>query len=515
MNLSLDSLLNPIFKREVLAYLRAPWMRWAMGSYLMIPFIALAWNWPADQHFYGGRTESEKIVVVFFMCQAVLANLLLPVMGAFAISSEKKNRTYDFLFTTRMRPWTIGVSKLAAILILGFILTLCSLPVLSLVFFLGGVDAEMILFFGLLLASATILASIVPLFCSTIVEKGHFALVLSYVVLAILEFALGAFLLRLAMSSSSANLPAACVLTVTLIGSAILGVIIIFLTRRPHEETSRHRVGIIEDSGHLRTRRNQWPYYLIDPAKRPDPIADGSNPLLAKEQLTNPLFRSAWRWRCFYITLAVLLAGFLASTTLMHERWFWKLTQFLSGDLDGVLELMWLLSLGMAVGWTALTHAVAFAGEQEGGTIETLKLTRLTAGEFLRSKWLICWKLRWPYMVIMLAVFFFMTCCRISPYWNRYSLLADPSYAFSTALLSLLLIEVTALTATRTALFANTVRHALLWTFGIIFLILFVPYWMRHISPYTERLAVVLIIWAFICGTGTWIHIRRLWRHDE
>ncbi len=528
MRLYSDPFLNPIFKREVLAHLRAPWMRWVMGAYLILPFLALAWKWPENQVFYGGSSHSRQLIQVFFLSQFGLAALVYPVMGAFAISREKENRTYEFLFTTLMRPWTIGTAKLAAILMSGAILTLCSIPVLSFVFFLGGVDSDVILTACIVLTAEALLAGVVSLFFSATFKNGVMALFASFIALPILWYVLIRFLDGQNISGPLYSTSIFFLLSFCL--SVFLWLVVIRLTRRPPEESVRRRVRIMDDDGKISVRRNAWPYYLIDPVKRPDPIADGSNPIIAKEQLTNLLFRSAWRWRCLYITitallLAVLLLCVLSMTGVLgldqyYSRRSYQLT------LDEGMILLWLLSLLLAIGWAGLTHAVAFAGEQEGRTIEMLKLTQLTKKDFLRGKWLICLKLRWPYSVVMVGAFFFSLPSFVQGRHLRIDCIEmSPIECIVTALA---LIEVTALVATRAALFSKNTQNALLWTFGIIIGTIFLPYlayemfsrapvvgWIydNHFGLYGYW--VVLGTWATICAPGILFRIHRLWQHDH
>jgi len=555
MDLLNRAFLNPLFKREVLTRLRARATLWALAAYLIAPFIAIVAQWPSGQLYFGGGYQARDIVATFFVCQFVLVLLSVPISGAFAINREKENQTYDFLFTTLLPPWTISMSKLAAILFVGFLLLVSSLPALSFVFFLGGVDQSMLAICVLFLVLESLLLGTLSLFFSALFNRGYVALIATYLAIFFIGFGLvitlenyqyvgEGFVYNLISTidiflGGSGNPPfgssfagAILLLLFSLMIFVVLMPITIWLTRKPPEEKGRAAPRLIESPVHLEKRRKEWPYYLIDPAKRPDPIADGVNPLVTKERLTNPMFRTVWRWRMFYLMLGGSLLAVLVAC--WHVSW----SSYYHGNLANEFTVIWLAVFFLTVGWTLLTHALAFTGEHEGGTIETLKLTGLTSGEFLRGKWLTCWQLRWPSTLITILLLVIMSLAlpemlAFVPGFNNTSRL------LTAAGVALLLLETAAMTATRAALLAKNMGHTLLLTFATLLLLPVVVtggmylvdqadffgsdyfsrfhryfFWRDDIPIVVYNNLIALLFWSFWCAWSSVWRVKKLWRSD-
>lgn len=480
-----DGLLNPIFKREVLTRLRTPWMIWMGGLYLIAPFIAIAWSWPSEQVYYGGSDEADAIVAVFFGCQAVLIALVGPAFGAFAINSEKQNRTYDFLFITLLRPWTIGTFKLAAIFCVGLILLLPSSAVLAFVFYLGGVDPATLSEMAVGIVAEGLVVGTVPLFWSAIFRNGLVSLVFSYVSLGLLPTCSWIVFVNtggprwLFLTASNPNTllfsVATGALTIAVFVSLFMLFLTILLTRRPPEQSVSRRPKLIQSPEQLRQRRARWPYYLIDPARRPDPIADGINPIVAKEKLTNPMFRPAWRWRVFYIFLALLLLTFCGVCGYGHwpGGYYDPWSALLRGGVTGLGFVM----LVLTGAWTVLVHAVVFTGEHEQRTIEMLKLSGLSGRDFLLGKWKICWQLRLPLVALTLIYVLALPWLVVKyggPLWFN---MAHPILleSFLPAIAVVLIIELSAMATTWVALFTKRVVTTLFWSLLLIAALAFLP----------------------------------------
>jgi len=436
--------LNPIFKRELLTRLRDPRMIWAAAAFMLAPFAAVAWMWPKGDPYAGGATGYDA-VLAFFVTQAILILIVVPVLGAFAINTERNNRTYDALLTTLMPAWTIGLSKLAAIVVLGAVLMAASLPALSLVFHIGGIEGSMILLYTGLMITESAFIGIMSLIFSAIFRRGFLALIASYVALIPLFFI---------------DAPEEFALVFYICGSLLLVPVLIYVTRQPAEEQRFSRPRIIGDPAVLRERRRRWPYYITDPARRPDPIPDHLNPLIMKEEMTHPVFRSAWRWRSLYVMAILVFVTFLVvlyndlffetnpaavQLSSLGTLWVWPSWLRLTA---GELWMLAILLIPLLL-WTILIHALAFRGEQEGRTLEMLKLTALRPRDFLAGKWKACWRLRYPALIFSFGFLFLYS-------------LSGPGSAVKVVLLTFLCIELVALATILAALVARTLMQTFL-----------------------------------------------------
>lgn len=517
---------HPIFRREMVATLRSPWMRLAAAAYLLGPFVAIAWQWPENQMqtggFYGGA-QSNDLVAAFFYCQAALTAVVFWALGSFAISTEKENGTYEFLFTTRMRPSSFGLAKLGAIFTVGLLLFASSLPALSTVFHLGGVDAGMMAEAGGILFAIALITGVTSLMCSCVFAKGIVALLASGGV-----FTLCGSLLFLFLEHSTRRSPNT--LEIALLGAAayvavIFLPIVIALAGRAPAERHRPRRKVVNEPSDLWARRNQWPYYIVDPAKRAEPIPDRCNPITTKELLTNTLFRTAWRWRLAYgsfvaVMVLVLLFCFLPEPGYdPYTGWGYLGYSGIPRNLVGLLlsfggrfELLWKVVLTLAVAFTLLANAVLFAGEHEGRTIEMLKLTRVTPAEYLVGKWSACWKFCWPYVTLLVLL---APLTDLSP--TRWWADGTTSDWLNQLLLGLLLIETAMLSATLLAILTRRTRVAIIGTAGIV---LIMNHWilneLKHSSgPWASDISLLMPTIALLglLGVGVIMALlQREWR---
>jgi hypothetical protein len=489
--------INPILKREILVRFREPFLRIAVGFYLIIPFIAVYSNWPSDQLFFGGSHQATNIFEIFSVCQVFLAVVFIPILGAFAITNEKENRTYEFLFTTQMRPWTISMSKLAVVLIVGFILIVCSLPSLSFIFYLGGVDTKTVLLANIFIIGESLALASLALLFSSLFRKGYVALMATWISIPLLVFSYAwlwhnnkrffrslekSFERIVGLQNYLNGMDEELVLAVLIMFAlpVLLIPLIIPLSRRVSEPNRGRTAKPIDSTKELQKRRRQWPYYIIDPEKRSPPVPDHANPLIFKEQLSNPLFNSAWRWRSVYILLLLIIVSCL----------------FLNFELRAIEVFMWIsLSITMVV-WSALIHAVAFAGEHEGRTIEFLKLTQLTPWQYLRSKWLVCLRLRWPMIALIIATLLFVSYCdNFKAFkWGFFGYSSTESInLYLIFLIGLIFLgEITALTAILLSWYTKTIKNTLQLTLLIIAGLVFTPVWLFEFFYFDANFGIIL-----------------------
>src|ERR1041384_47391 len=131
---------NPVLRRELIAGLRSPRVRWVLILYLLVPFAAVAWYWPPNidsgENFYGGSFLAKAVFHRFITVQLWLLALLTPVVAAYSVSSEFEQRTAELLWTSALPTWQIVVGKLLAVYLLCSLLLFVSLGALSAIFLL-------------------------------------------------------------------------------------------------------------------------------------------------------------------------------------------------------------------------------------------------------------------------------------------------------------------------------------------------------------------------------------------
>lgn len=183
-------MMNPVLRREAVTSLRG-WKNFAiltlylgitaLGAGLVVYFSVFAsWNYSFDP-------QSMMILyIVLSAVQMALITLAVPALTAGSISGERERQTLDLLLVTKMSPFAIVTGKLMASLAFILLLIVSTLPVLSLVFFFGGIKVtSMLLMVGFMLMSALMLGSI-SVFFSCVFKRTVISVMLVYLIMGVL-----------------------------------------------------------------------------------------------------------------------------------------------------------------------------------------------------------------------------------------------------------------------------------------------------------------------------------------
>lgn len=143
---------------------------------------------------YGGTINYAAVLELYAIIAAVEFGLVLftvPALTAGSISGEREKQTLDILLTTKLTPMQIILGKLTSSISIMILLALSSLPILSLVFSIGGVTfIDMLEFMALIIITAIYVGSI-GIFFSCLFKKTTAATVSTYG--ALLFLVLGTF----------------------------------------------------------------------------------------------------------------------------------------------------------------------------------------------------------------------------------------------------------------------------------------------------------------------------------
>ena len=115
-----------------------------------------------------------------------LVVVLVPGICAPAISSERERQTLDLMLCTRMRASTIVIGKLLASLLFMLVLIVATVPILSMVFLLGGVDASSVLILLVIALATALVGGSIGLLCSALLRRSAAATLASYLVMGLL-----------------------------------------------------------------------------------------------------------------------------------------------------------------------------------------------------------------------------------------------------------------------------------------------------------------------------------------
>lgn len=132
---------------------------------------------------YGGVIQYSAILKVYSIIGAVEFGLMLfiiPSITAASIASEREKQTLELLLTTKLSPLQVITGKLLSSISTMILLALSSLPILALVFSIGGITVYDLLEFMILIIVTAIYIGSIGLFFSTLFKKTTFATVSTY-----------------------------------------------------------------------------------------------------------------------------------------------------------------------------------------------------------------------------------------------------------------------------------------------------------------------------------------------
>lgn len=172
MGIKMKIRLNPVYKKELKLSVRSMKMAMVIFGYnaLLAAIGLLTFYFTFEEQGRYGAVNYSDILVIYMVMAFLEFGLVLFVVPAFtsgAISGERERQTLEILLTTRLRPVQIVLGKLASSISSMLLLVVSSLPVLSIVFAIGGIgikDLLQLLF--LVLITAIFIGSIGILFSS-------------------------------------------------------------------------------------------------------------------------------------------------------------------------------------------------------------------------------------------------------------------------------------------------------------------------------------------------------------
>ena len=365
---------NPVLIRELLVNLRSPRAFVLQLVYVAILGVVVYFAWPGEGKLVSADL-AQRLFDIFFLGQFFLVALVAPSFAAGSITGEKERKTYEMLLASPLRPSSILVGKLLSSLTYLVLLIVSSLPLMILCFLLGGILLSEIARAYLILILAAGTFGLLSLACSSYFSRTSSALVVSYLV--ILPLAVVCITLTrtkdimLRDFVSIAVLPPWCLaiwaLVAMLVGRRLLhppdvgagGSDVI-----DEAEEMKYAIGVVID-------RDLFPDKLFAPAKRPDLMPDGCNPVLDKE-LRSEIFSQGTLMLRVVIQVSMLLSIPLMAVLL-----------FLKPELAGYY-VAYVLTFNMMVG--PVFSAGSITQERERQTLNLLLTTLLTPGKIVFAK---------------------------------------------------------------------------------------------------------------------------------
>src|SRR5262249_52253750 len=123
---------------------------------------------------------ARRVAVVLMEATLLAVAAMTPGYAAIAIADEKERQTLPLLLTTALSDREIVLGKAAARFVFVLAAALAALPVLSVSFFMGGVEPELLLVGYGLMAGTAVLCSAIGVYAAGIADDVRGAIVGAY-----------------------------------------------------------------------------------------------------------------------------------------------------------------------------------------------------------------------------------------------------------------------------------------------------------------------------------------------
>lgn len=158
-----------------------------MLAYLLILSVAailtLYFDSPGTATVSRMAELGRQLYAVLSTVQLVMVCLIVPAYSSASVCGERERGTFDLLSLTLLSSSAIVTQKLVAAMGQALMLIFASLPVMAIVFLLGGVSpVELLLAYALLLVTALFVGSL-GMLCSCCVKSSKTSTFLSYLIM--------------------------------------------------------------------------------------------------------------------------------------------------------------------------------------------------------------------------------------------------------------------------------------------------------------------------------------------
>ena len=405
-----------VIKREFLTGLRSPKPFLFLAVLMLIMISGLVFMLGVviqDSLRFGGAMGSQEVRALFTTFSFGLyisAMLLVPPMAAVSICIEKQQDSYDLLRMTYISPFSLAMAKLANVLGIFTLISIATLPIVGVFFFLVGIDWDQFIQSAIVIALSTLSCAVIGLACSAKFYRTLPAIMTTYVIGFLLQggflFAVAIFFnlmwpyswimeqlnhldeeivsvlcppFALAMLGQG-FLPPGPLLFTTLYHVAIIAIglkITLATLGRPTEPMKVDQEKPIDNEAELQARRKGFPFYLIDPRRRRPMIPDGANPLYHKELQTGLLGKGTFGVRVFY-GFAIFCLVVSAFSVAGGGRGMRDFDDFISWPL--LIDTIVILIL------TPSLIAMGVSKEHEWGNLDMLRMTLLEPRQIIAGK---------------------------------------------------------------------------------------------------------------------------------
>ena len=174
--------INPVYGKELKMKVRS--VKFALTIFLfnlMLGIVAITgFEVMFNMHLNPYVDYSAKVFYILVSMEILTVIFLIPSFTAGSIAGEREKQTLDILLTTTLTPGEIIMGKLMSSISMVFLLVVSSLPIISIVFTIGGIGMEDMLMFMLEILIISFFIGSMGMLASTMLKKTVQATVCSF-----------------------------------------------------------------------------------------------------------------------------------------------------------------------------------------------------------------------------------------------------------------------------------------------------------------------------------------------
>lgn len=176
--------INPVLKNETKLAVRSFKFTLMIFVYVLLLSAGALFilNINIEEAYFNG-INLESIVYLYIgmsIIQAVLLMFIVPALTSTAICGEREKQTLEVLLSTKMSTLSIISGKLVASISRVIILIICTMPIYSIAFLIGGVNLGNILELSLFFIVTTIFVGSIGVCISTFIKTSKVATAVAY-----------------------------------------------------------------------------------------------------------------------------------------------------------------------------------------------------------------------------------------------------------------------------------------------------------------------------------------------
>ncbi len=182
---------NPVLRKELVTTVRTPKIIASLIIYnaviMLITLLVYYSNFgEVDRYSYNMYQSGIYIFTAISVLEMALITFSVPSQTASTISGEREKQTLDILLSTTMKPFQIVIGKLMSSMALTLLLFFSSIPVMAIVFSVGGIQVSAIWQLVIMAFTTAIYFGSIGLYFSCKTRKTSTATVLSMAIVILI-----------------------------------------------------------------------------------------------------------------------------------------------------------------------------------------------------------------------------------------------------------------------------------------------------------------------------------------